>query len=129
MVKFPESMDDLVYWTSRKIDEGSVKAWAYRSTCPECKKGIMGKPKDEKTGKPKIRALSYVCESCGHEIGKRTYEETLMAEIMYTCPHCKHKGETEVPFKRKKYKGTDAILFQCQSCGEKIPITKKMKEL
>ena len=87
----------------------------------------MGKPKDEKTGKPKIRAKEYVCPECGHSEEKKEYEETLTAEIKYTCPKCGNEGEIEIPFKRKKIDGTDALVFNCQQCNEKILITKKMK--
>jgi len=121
-------MDELVYWTSRKVDgKGNIKAWARRGICPECNKGTMGKPKDPKTGKPKVRSLVYVCDNCSHEIVKSEYEDTLSCEILYTCPYCNHKDETVVPYKRKKFKGVDSIVFVCGGCNEKIPITKKMK--
>ncbi len=127
-LKIPESMDELVYWTSRKIGNGYVKAWAYREDCPVCGKAKMGKPRDEK-GNVKIRAKYYVCPECGHEIEKKEYEESLTAQIIYTCPNCSYKGETEIPFKRRKYKKVDALVFECQRCKEKIPITKKLKEV
>jgi len=127
-LKFPDSMEEVVYWTSRKIGEGSVKAWVFKEDCPECGKAKMGKPVDAKTGKPKIRAKYYICPECKHAIDKAEYEDTLTANISYTCPHCNHKGETQVPFKRKTYKGVKALVFACESCNEKIPITKKMKQ-
>jgi len=128
-LKFPDSMEEVVYWTSRKIEEGSVKAWVFKEDCPECGKAKMGKPVNETTGKVKIRAKYYVCPECGHDIDKSEYEDTLTASISYTCPHCKHKGEAQIPFKRKTYKGVKALVFQCESCNEKIPITKKMKSI
>lgn len=124
----PESMDELIYFTQREIGKGNVKAWVFREVCPKCKKGLMGKPVDAKTGKVKIRAKEYVCPKCGFTIEKKAYEETLMCSVKYTCPECGNKGEAEVPFKRKKFQGMDAIVFQCSKCGAKIPITKKMKE-
>lgn len=127
-IEFPNSMEELVYFTSRKSEKGSIKAWAKRDMCPECGKGLMGKPKDPKTSKPKIRASYYVCPECNHEVGKTEYEGTLSVEVIYTCPHCEHKGEAVIPFKRKKFKGVDAFIFECGSCSEKIGITKKMKK-
>ncbi|HII72803.1 TPA: hypothetical protein HA265_08660, partial [Candidatus Woesearchaeota archaeon] len=52
----------------------------------------------------------------------------LECEIQYTCPECGNSGEIKVPFKRKKFQGMDAVIFQCDKCKAKIPITKKMKE-
>ncbi len=126
----PESMEDIVYWTSRKVGKGKgyVKAWTFKEDCPECGKALMGKPTDDK-GKVKIRAKYYECPECGHTIDKGEYEDSLTCSIMYTCPHCQHKGEAQVPFKRKTFKGVKAIVFKCESCNEKIPITKKMKEI
>ena len=136
-LKEPTSMDELVYFTNRNVGEGNVIAWVYRKECPKCGKALMGKPKDEKTGKPKIRANEYVCPECNYTVDKEEYEDTLSCEIKYTCPKCKYKGEIEVPFKRKKMKifdpekqkkiAVDAIIFECQKCKEKIVITKKMK--
>lgn len=126
-LQLPESMEELVYWTSRSMGEGKIKAWVYREDCPECGKVKMSKPLNEKTGKPKIRAKYYECPECHHKADKQEYEETLTANIIYTCPHCKHSSDIQVPFIRKKYKGVVAILFQCENCNEKIPVTKKMK--
>ncbi len=127
-LQLPESMEELVYWTSRNIGEGKVKAWVYREDCPECGKAKMGKPTDDK-GKVKIRAKYYECPECHHKIDKSEYENTLTCNIIYTCPHCKHSNETQVPFIRKSYKGVKAIVFQCKNCSEKIAITKKMKDV
>lgn len=136
-IKEPESMEELVYFTNRKVGEGHVLAWAYRKECPKCGKALMGKPRDGKTGKVKIRAKEYVCPECGNTVEKEEYEESLTCEIKYTCPKCKFKGEIKVPFIRKKMKifdpekqkkvAVDAIVFECENCKEKIPITKKMK--
>ena len=128
ILKEPESMDELVYFTQRNIGKGNAKAWVYKGTCPKCKKGTMGKPIDEKTKKPKIRAKEYVCPGCGYTAEKKAYEESLECEIQYTCPECGNSGEIKVPFKRKKFQGMDAVIFQCDKCKAKIPITKKMKE-
>ncbi len=127
-IKLPDSMEELVYWTSRKLKEGYVKCWVEREDCPKCKKGLMGKPvKDD--GKIKIRAKVYECPECGYTVPKQEYEDSLTANVMYTCPHCKHKGETRVPFKRKTYMGEKAIVFECKKCGKELPITKKMKNV
>lgn len=121
-------MDECVYFTRRNVGEGKVMAWAFRGKCPKCKKGLMGKPRDGKTGKVKVRAKEYVCPECDHTVEKKEYEESLTGMASYTCPACKKKGEAEFPFKRKTYKGVKAFVFDCQHCGEKIPVTKKMKE-
>ena len=94
--------------------------------CPKCGKGVVGKPKGEK-GKIMIRAKKYVCPECSFEKEKKEYEEMLTASIEYTCPECTHKGEAQIPFKRKKIEGTETLRFQCRKCGINIDITKKMK--
>lgn len=137
MVTEPESMDQLVYHTRRVVKECPIHAWVYRGDCPKCKKGKMGKPVDNKTGKPKIRAKEYVCPECNYTVEKEEYEETLQMECKFTCPHCKKDGEVQVPFKRKKVqvwddeaqkkKPCDAVRFPCPNCGENVDVVKKMK--
>ncbi|MEM4336934.1 MAG: hypothetical protein QXG86_02935 [Candidatus Woesearchaeota archaeon] len=129
--KKPETEEDiekLVYFTKRKIDAGSVFVYVYRQKCPKCKKSLMGKPKNEK-GEVKIRAKEYVCDSCGYAVEKKKYEEELKTNIIYECPKCKYHGEIQIPFKRKKIKGVDALKFNCEKCGFEFIVTKKMKEL
>ncbi len=137
-LKLPQSMDECIYFTRRKLEEkGSAVAWVYKEKCPKCKKALMGKPKDPKTGKTKIRATEYVCPSCGYTMEKGAYEDTLTANIQYTCPHCSYSGEHQMSFKRKKVqlinpetrkkKSADALKFPCKKCGKDILITKKMK--
>ena len=136
-MKRPESMDECAYFTNRTIGEGKIKAWVLKENCPKCKKGLMGKPINEKTGRPKIRAQEYTCSECGHTIDKEEYEDTLTINIEYTCPHCQHKDEISTSFKRKKVQrlneetgkkqSIDTIRFQCSKCGEDIDVTKKMK--
>ena len=118
----------MVYFTQRAVDTGFVKAWVYKGQCPKCKKGIMGKPVDAKTGKVKIRAKEYICPACNYTVEKQACEDTLECEIKYTCPKCKFVGEASVPYKRKKFEGVPAIVFLCEKCKTKIPITKKLKE-
>lgn len=128
MVKFPNSMDEVVYFTRRAIGEnGKVVCWAYKQNCPKCKKAMMGKPKDDK-GKIKIRAKEYKCPSCSYTVEKKEYEDGLTAEAQYTCPSCKFSGEIGFPYKRKKIEGIDTLRFQCQKCKGNIDITKKMKK-
>lgn len=86
----------------------------------------MGKPTDAK-GKVKIRAKEYVCPACNYTLEKTVYEDGLTANIAYTCPSCKHNGETQIPFKRKSFEGVKALVFLCDKCKTKIPITKKLK--
>ena len=127
-LKLPDSMEELVYWTSRSIGDGKIKTWVFRELCPMCKKSLMGKPRNDKGG-IKIRAAYYVCPSCKHSVEKQEYEDTLTANIIYTCPKCKNSGDVQIPFRRKKHQGVDALLFECQKCHENIPVTKKMKRI
>jgi predicted RNA-binding Zn-ribbon protein involved in translation (DUF1610 family) len=122
----PDSMDECVYFTRRAVGDGKAMAWVFKQDCPKCKKAKMSKPKGD-DGKVKIRATEYVCSACGYHVEKKEYEETLTCNITYTCPKCKFEGEIAVPYKRKKFQGMDAVIFECQKCKEKIPITKKMK--
>ena len=121
-LKQPESAEECVYFTRRAVDKGRIMCWVFKEKCPKCGKVEMSKPKDEKTGKIKIRAKEYVCPECGHTIEKTEYEDTLTANIEYTCPHCENKGETQIPFKRKTFEGAKALVFQCDKCKGKIPI-------
>jgi predicted RNA-binding Zn-ribbon protein involved in translation (DUF1610 family) len=123
--ELPNSMDECLYFTRRTLDnDGKVVAWVERKTCLDCGKAKMGKPVDK--GKVKIRATVYVCPDCGAEEDKKTHEESCEVKIIYTCPHCKNQGETTTLYKRKKFQGVDSIIFECEKCGQKIPITKKM---
>ncbi|MEK6934497.1 MAG: hypothetical protein AABW46_01330 [Nanoarchaeota archaeon] len=131
------SMNECVYFTNRSTGKGKIKAWVFKELCPNCKKSLIGKPLDEKTGKPKIRAKEYVCKECNHTIPQQEYEDTLTINIQYTCSHCSYSGELQAPFKRKKVKifdeeaqkekTADSIRFQCEKCSKDIDITKKMK--
>ncbi len=126
-LKEPESMEEVVYFTRRSLEpKGKLKAWAFKKECPECHKALMGKPVEK--GKVKIRATEYVCPNCGYSEPKAEHEATLEVSVKYTCPHCEHEGETTIPFKRKTWQGVKAFVFTCDGCGEKIGITKKMKE-
>lgn len=139
-IKEPESMGELVYFTNRQLDggKGFAKAWTYKGKCPKCGKATMGKPKDPKTGKTRIRAKEYVCPTCHYTVEQEAYEGILHCQIKYQCPKCSFTGEIEIPFQRKrvmlfdeetqKKKAADALQFECGKCKEKINITKKMKE-
>ncbi len=127
-LKYPESMDECIYFTNRTIDDkGKAMCWVFKEHCPRCKKGLMAKPRDEKTGKPKIRAKEYVCPECSHTVEKKEYEDTLTANVAYTCPSCQHKGEVSTPFKRKMIDGVQTLRIKCEKCSANIDITKKMK--
>jgi DNA-directed RNA polymerase subunit M/transcription elongation factor TFIIS len=136
-MKEPTSMEECIYFSNRTLGEGKLKAWVFKENCPKCKSALMGKPKDEKTGKPKIRAKEYVCPSCTHTLEKEDYEDTLTINVKYTCPHCSHSGETQQPFKWKniqrlneetgKKQAIKSIRFQCEKCKKDIDVTKKMK--
>lgn len=130
MVKLiePKSMEECVYFTNRAVGEnftGNVRCWVFREKCPKCKKAFMGKPVEG--GKIKIRATEYICSACGYAEEKTSYEEKLTASIDYTCPKCKFKGQTQMPFKRKSILGVKTLRFECEKCKEPIDVTKKMK--
>ena len=127
-LKQPASMDDCVYFTRRTVGpKGKIMAWVFREKCPKCKKGLMGKPKNE-TGGIKIRASEYVCPSCGHTVEKKAYEDTLTCNIIYTCTHCGKAGEAHVPYQRRTFEGVQAVVFDCDHCHKKLGVSKKMKE-
>jgi predicted RNA-binding Zn-ribbon protein involved in translation (DUF1610 family) len=137
-LKEPQSMDECVYFTNRVLNNnGKIRAWVFRELCPKCKKSMMCKPKDPKTGRPKIRATEFICPSCNHAIPCQEYEDSLTISIQYTCPKCKTQGELQLPYKRKKMKRfneedqkdetVDAIKFECSKCKQPMYITKKMK--
>ncbi|MBN2421353.1 hypothetical protein JXB27_03690 [Candidatus Woesearchaeota archaeon] len=129
VLKFPNSMDECLYFSRRTIGEkGRVTAWVFKMQCPKCKKGVMGKPKDEKTGRPKIRATEYVCDSCGYSEEKAAHQEKLVMNVQYTCPFCGNEGEATTAYKLKSFDGMKAYVFECAKCHKKIGITKKMKE-
>lgn len=123
----PESMDQCLYFSNRTLGKlGKAKAWVYKKQCPKCGKVKMGKPVEK--GKVKIRAKEYVCAECGFVEGKKEHEESLNMEIKYVCPKCGHEGEAVVPYVKKTFQGVKSIVFVCGGCGEKLAITKKMKE-
>ena len=126
MLKKPKSMEELVYYTFRDIDNGYITVWVFKQLCPKCKKAMMGKPVEN--GKIKIRAKEYVCPACSYTAEKEEYEGTLTASAEYTCPECHFKGEAETPFKRKNIEGTKALRFICSKCGAKMDVTHKLKE-
>ena len=128
MVTMPNSMDECIYFTRRKFDpSGSAIAWVYKKTCPKCGKAKMGKPLDPKTKRPKIRADVYECPACGFSEPKQEHEESLMVEVMFTCPYCSMKGEATTQYKRKSWNGVKAYVFECPGCHKTIGLTKKMK--
>lgn len=124
----PESMEECLYFTRRTFDnDGSAVAWVCKDKCPKCGKGLMGKPIVK--GKVKIRSEDYECPECGYTVSKSEYEPTLQVQVKYKCPKCGKSGETTTPYKRKSFQGVQAYVFQCEHCGEKIGLTKKMKDI
>lgn len=129
-------MDECVYFTRRKDQNGFVKVWVFKEMCPSCGKGLMGKPRDEKTGKPRIRAKEYVCPECNYTLEADKYEDSLTACVHYECS-CGNKDDIEISFKRKsvgivdeetgKRKSAKALVFECSKCGKRFVVTKKMK--
>ena len=128
-MELPNSMDECFYFTRRTLDNnGKVLAFVLKPECPNCHKAKMGKPQAG-DGHVKIRAKEYVCPECNYEVSKEEFEPTLTMQIQYTCPKCGKSGETTTPYKRRKIQGVDAYVFECKDCGEKIPVTKKMKDI
>jgi predicted RNA-binding Zn-ribbon protein involved in translation (DUF1610 family) len=134
-LKLPESMDECVYFTNRSLlddkdkPSGKIICWVPRVNCLKCKKALMHKPMDEKTGKYKVRATEYICPSCKNVEQKKEHEARLSANAIYTCPACHKEGEGTVPFARKTYMGVKAIVFSCSHCKAPIAVTKKLKDL
>ncbi len=137
-IQEPSSMSECIYFTSRVLqNNGKIRAWVLREHCPKCNQGLMGKPLDKKTGRPKIRSELYECPHCKYSAPIQEYEDTLTISILYTCPGCNNQGETQSPFKWKKAKVLDEesgkqstanlIKFQCSKCNKELSITKKMK--
>jgi C4-type Zn-finger protein len=125
----PKSTTELLYFSNRVDGNQRIKAWVYKKDCPSCKKAKMGKPLDPKTGKVKIRSTEYICPSCGYSEEKKKHEESCMLEASYTCGSCGKEGEGTTPYKRKTYMGVPSYIIECQHCGVKLAITKKMKAL
>jgi predicted RNA-binding Zn-ribbon protein involved in translation (DUF1610 family) len=123
----PTSTNDLLYFSNRSDGKQTIKAWTYKKICPQCKKARMGKPVSK--GKVKIRATEYVCPSCNYTEQKIPHEESLQLEAQYTCGACGKSGEGTTQYKRKTVMGVKAYLLICQHCGEKILVTKKLKEI
>ncbi len=122
-LQMPESMDECLYFTNRD----NLVAWVYRKECPKCKKAKMGKPVVK--GKVKTRAKEYVCPECNYTEEKIEHEESLHLEAKYTCPECNKEGESTCAYVRKKFKGVPSYIVECQHCGARIPITKKLKKI
>ena len=126
----PESMSECLYFTRRTLDDvsgGHVVAWVKKAKCPKCGKGLMGKPIEK--GHVRIRSEDYECPVCKYIVSKEEYEPTLQIEIQFTCPKCRKSGETTTQYKRKSFQGVQSYVFDCTFCGEKIPLTKKMKTI
>ena len=125
-IKEPENMDDLFYYTRRTLEnDGWVRAWVYRPPSPNGK-GLLSKPLDPKTKRPKIRSTIYVDDD-GNEYPVKEINKTLFVEIKYKSPFTGKEGETKVPFIRKTFQGAPSFVFEDQE-GNKIGITKKMKK-
>ena len=121
----PESMDDCFFFTNRTTEKGSIKAWVFKPICPKCKKNRIGKPLG-KTGKVDKKAETYAC-ACGYSVPIEEADKSIKVDVIYTCPFCQHKGETQAPYMRQKWQGVPSYIFECQGCGQKIGITKKLK--
>lgn len=126
-LKKPESMDECLYFSNRSIGEGKAMAWVLRPDCSQCD-GKLGKP-IKPSGKPDKKATYFECPKCKRQLSNEEAAEVLKVSVEYTCPHCKHQGETQTDYKRKSFKGVQAFVFSCEKCNQKIPITKKLKDI
>ena len=110
------------------VDCSKAMAWAFRPDCPKCGKGKMGKPiKDN--GKVDKKATHYECQQCKHTMDEEEMAPLMKVNVAYTCHYCSHKGEAQVDYKRKSFKGVQAFVFECGKCGKKMPISKKLKDV
>ena len=123
----PKSMDECLYFTNRTMDSGKAMAWVLRPLCERCNEGRFGKP-IKKNGKPDKKAEYFECPKCKAQMTNEEAEEKLKVSIKYTCPHCGKDGEGQTEYKLKTYQGVKSYVVPCDKCGEKIAITKKMKE-
>ena len=129
-LRMPESMDECIYFTRRKFDtnNGKIIAWVYKKNCPECGEK-MGKPLDEKTGRPKIRADTYECPACNEPVCKsctavcKECEETFCKDCLTEeglCQNCeenrKENSDEEQESESKKPEACPAV--QSDSVGE-----------
>ncbi len=127
-LKKPNSVEECVYFTNRTIVvSGRAMAWVFRKQCPKCRKGVMGKPQ-KKGGKIDKKADYYVCYLCNYQESNEQFENSLILNVDYKCPHCGNEGETTSEYKRKTFEGVPSYLFECQKCHKKIGLTKKLKE-
>jgi predicted RNA-binding Zn-ribbon protein involved in translation (DUF1610 family) len=127
-MQLPESMDEVLYFTNRKLEDGTrIIAFTRKKECPECQKALMGKPLDPKTKRPKVRSTTYECPECGYQEPKKAHEEEREVEIEYTNPEGTEKKHAKTPYTRKTWKGVPAFVFENEFTGEKMGVTKKMK--
>ncbi len=124
----PTSMEDLLYFSNRKMPDGvRIIAWVDKLTCEKCKKALMGKPINEKTGKVKIRAAVFVCPECEHEEPKTAHTKKLVMQIRYTDETGKNWKSAQTAYTLKTWKGMKAYVFQNEFTGEKMGVTKRLK--
>lgn len=125
---YPESMDDLLYFTNRKLPNGTkIIAYVERKRCPECGEADMGKPINEKTGRPKTRSKTYECPECGYEESKKEHEKSLELQIQYTNPEATKLKKTTSPYERRTWRGMKAFIFHNEFLDERYGITKRLK--
>ena len=96
-LRFPDSMDECIYFTRRKDDDSYIIAWVFKKQCPKCKKGPMAKPKAPKTGRPKIRAAEYVCDKCGYSEEKKVHEESQQEGVAEKTPESLEEQAGDMP--------------------------------
>ncbi|MBT3465009.1 hypothetical protein HN451_08495, partial [archaeon] len=89
-LELPEDMDELVYWTARKIEDGNVKAWTYRGDCPECGKAETGAGEISQNDLEKAYCDAQVLENGRN---KATIRPSVRREVMNRDNHtCQGQG-------------------------------------
>lgn len=124
----PQQMDDLLYFSNRRLPSGiRMIAWVEKITCEGCKKALMGKPVDEKTGKVKIRSSIFVCPECGREEKKAVHTKKLTMQVRYTDETGKEWKKAETEYKLRTWQGMKAYVFDNEFTGKPMGVTKRLK--
>ncbi|VVB74764.1 Transposase zinc-ribbon domain protein [Candidatus Tiddalikarchaeum anstoanum] len=118
----PTSITGLDFFTRQVMDpDGFAFMWVFRPKCPACKKGVLSKLKK--------RDKFYTCSECGKQSSLEEYGNLLVANVEYTCPFCKKKGEYSNKWEKPASKTAPIMVkFECMNCGEKLKVMRMKKE-
>ena len=116
----PKGPRELRYFSRKTVDGCKIKVWVFNPTCPKCKEGRLSIPYDEEKGRYKSMARNVFCNKCDYFILKKEFKAVeAIANVEYTCPHCRESGALQAPFKRTKKK---VFKFKCGFCGKVIVV-------